>query len=91
MPTKKYTVTWKKKTDRSFKKLPPGEQKKLYILIQDLQDKGPYREEWPNYSPLGDNAYHCHLSYNWVACWYWEKRTIRIEVTYAGSREKAPY
>ena len=40
---------------------------------------------------LGSVTYHCHLSRDWVACWRWEKRTIEIEVYYAGSRKDAPY
>lgn len=35
--------------------------------------------------------YHCHLKYNWVACWIWEKGTFIVEIYYAGSRENAPY
>jgi hypothetical protein len=32
-----------------------------------------------------------HLLHKWVACWYWEKKSIVIEVNYVGSRENAPY
>jgi hypothetical protein len=46
---------------------------------------------WQNYSKLGENEYHCHLTYHYVACWRHEKETITIEVYYAGSREDAPY
>ena len=57
----------------------------------DLEADGPEQPVWLNYSKLGKNKYHCHLSYRWVACWYHEKETLIIEVYYAGSREKAQY
>jgi hypothetical protein len=60
-------------------------------LIQDLADKGPVLPEWPHYSKLGKEKYHCHLAYRWVACWYYEAESVQIEVYYAGSREDAPY
>ena len=66
-------------------------QNKLAILIDDLEEKGPVQKEWKNFSSLGKNEYHCHLSYHWVAWWRWEKNSIIIEVDYAGSRENAPY
>ncbi len=40
---------------------------------------------------LGENTYHCHLAYRWVACWRNEKGKMIVEVEYVGSREKAPY
>ncbi len=93
MPTYKYNVFWKRRVEKSFEDLPTNEQEKLDLLIQDLRDKGPIRKDWPNFSRLDKKKgkYHCHLSDSWVACWIWEKKTIEIEVYYAGSREKAPY
>jgi len=60
-------------------------------LLQDLTEKGPVLPEWPHYSKLKKNKYHCHLAYHWVACWYHEADSVQIEVYYAGSREDAPY
>ena len=60
-------------------------------LIDDLIEKGPIRKEWPNFGVLGKNEYHCHLSYKWIACWYYDNNSMNIEVYYAGSRENAPY
>ena len=95
MPTnkykKKYTVSWKKRIEKSIQKMPEADRKKFPLLVRDLEEKGPIRKEWPNFSPVGDNTYHCHLSYHWIACWFWRKKTIEIEVIYVGSREKAPY
>ena len=86
-----YQVTIRRKVERGLQKLPADVQKLLFLLIEDLKADGAYQVSWPNYSPLGDNKYHCHLKYSWVACWTWFKDTIEIEVTYVGSRSKAPY
>jgi len=86
-----YKVTITKKAIKGIEKMPQQIQEKMAILIKDLNKKGPYRNEWPNYSKLSDNLYHCHLSYKWIACWKYENNTILIEVYYAGSRENAPY
>jgi len=86
-----YRVTMKRKVLQAIGKMPRAEQKKLALLVDDLSDHGPAQPGWPNYSKLSDEKYHCHLSPKWVACWRHEKKTIEIEVYYAGSRENAPY
>lgn len=86
-----FEVRVKKSVLKSIAKMPEKTQKKLTTLLKDLRDKGPIRAEYPNFSSLGKDNYHCHLEYKWVACWKWEKDTIIIEVYYAGSRENAPY
>jgi hypothetical protein len=61
-------------------------------LIAQIQVQGPVRGDWRNYSKLGANEHHCHLSYR---CVVWgrvtdtEARTV--EIYYAGKREDAPY
>ena len=82
-----------KKVLNLIQKMPTLEQKKLVNLIDDLKTKGPIQTGWNNFSQLGKNKFHCHLSYKWVACWkYIEDEEIKIiEVYYAGSRENAPY
>ena len=86
-----YKVLVSRKVLRSISKMPVYIQMKLANLVEDLRDDGPIQKDWPNFSRIGKNEYHCHLSLKWVACWYWEKETIEIEVYYAGSRENAPY
>ena len=86
-----YQVRIKKKINRGLKKLPKNIQKLLFLLVEDLKADGPIQKSWHNFSPLGENKYHCHLSYKYVACWTWQQGTIEIEVYYVGSREKAPY
>ena len=86
-----WKVYFKKKVKNKLAKLPIAVQKKLANLAEDLEAKGPIRGEWQSFSSLGENKYHCHLSYSWVACWQVEDDIMEIEVYYAGSREKAPY
>lgn len=63
-----YKVKIIKSAESQIKKLRLNEKKKLVQLLEDLRDFGPERKEWKNYSKLGKNEYHCHLSYHWVAC-----------------------
>ena len=72
-------------------KMPRRIQDRFSILVDDLQANGAIRKNWPNFSEIGKNRYHCHLGHHWIACWHWEKGSIEIEVYYAGSRESAPY
>jgi hypothetical protein len=86
-----YTVRVKKAVIKQLRKCPEVIQILFDDLVEDLERKGPIQPEWPNYSGLSKNRYHCHLKHSWVACWYCEKDSIEIEVYYAGSRESAPY
>ncbi len=67
-----YHVLVKKRTIKDIEKLPAATQKKLAMLIDDLKERGPIRFDWPNFSKLGKDTYHCHLAHKWVACWYCE-------------------
>ena len=87
----KFIVNIKKKEVKGLDKLPKQVKQLFYLLIEDLKASGPIQKEWPNFSPLGKNKYHCHLNYRYVACWSHTKDEILIEVYYVGSREKAPY
>ena len=86
-----YTVLIPHRVLKQLDKVPDTIQRKIAILVEELRDKGPFLHNWPNYSRLGPNRYHCHLNRNWVACWYWAKGTVTIEVYYVGSRQNAPY
>jgi mRNA-degrading endonuclease RelE of RelBE toxin-antitoxin system len=86
-----YQVRIKKKAARGLAKLPENVKPLLYLLVVDLQNEGPIQPAWRNFSSLGDDRYHCHLTYRYVACWTHRKGEIIIEVYYVGSREKAPY
>ena len=86
-----YEVRIKRKIERGLRRLPSSVQKLFFLLVADLQVDGPVQKSWRNFSPLGDDRYHCHLNYRYVACWTCRKNEIVIEVYYVGSREKAPY
>ncbi len=86
-----YKILMNKKALKGMQKMPLKINEKMNVLLKDLRDKGPIRKEWSNFSDLGNNLYHCHLTYKWIACWKHEKNSIVIEVYYAGSREDAPY
>jgi len=87
-----WCVKIKRKMLRDIEKLPISVQRKLAALKVDLESSGPEQTSWQNYSKLGKNQYHCHLSHHYVACWRTEStENMILEVYYAGSRENAPY
>ena len=89
--TVKLTKTAKKQVDR----LPKPVRQKLAVFLQEIENSGPIRGNWQNYSPLGQDRHHCHLRKGkptYVAVWEVRDKEIRlVEVTYAGTHEKAPY
>lgn len=86
-----FEVRIKKIVVKNIQKMPIAAQKKMVNLVDDLRLKGPRRAEWPNFSKLDTENYHCHLNYKWVVCWHCKEKSKIIEVYYAGSRENAPY
>jgi mRNA-degrading endonuclease RelE of RelBE toxin-antitoxin system len=91
----KWTVKIVGKARKQKEKLPVKIQTILHQLTKDIEDGGPIRGDWPNYSKLSNSEHHCHLKKGnptFVAVWRESKNEIRlIEVIYAGSHEKAPY
>lgn len=92
-------MTWRarltKKAEKQAAKLPAPVQDALAILLKEIANKGPVRGDWPNYAKLGTGVHHCHLKKGrptYVAVWEERANEIRlVEVTYAGTHEKAPY
>ena len=87
----KYSVLLTKKTSKRIARMPSKIRRKMFRLIRDLETEGPIQIKWSNYSKLGPNTHHCHLSYGWAACWRMMNDDKTLEVYYAGSREDAPY
>ena len=91
----KWTVTENKRLNKLVRKLPENVQNLLIALKKDMEANGPIRGDWPNFSALSGNRYHCHLKKGrptYVAIWEVINKEIKlIEVTYAGTHEKAPY
>jgi hypothetical protein len=86
-----YKVLVSKRILKRMERMPGPVQARLAILIEQLLEKGPLQPGWANYGKLGPNKYHCHLSRDWVACWYWRRGTKETEVYYVGSRQDALY
>lgn len=88
-------VRLSKKADKGLAKLPKIVRINLTALMKQIEAQGPVRGDWPNYSKLGPNRHHCHLKKGqptYVAVWEEFETGIRVvEVTYAGTHEKAPY
>jgi mRNA-degrading endonuclease RelE of RelBE toxin-antitoxin system len=91
----KWTVMEKKNVNKLVRKLPENVQNLLVALKKDMEAHGPIRGDWPNFSALSNNRYHCHLKKGrptYVAIWEVIDKEIKlIEVLYAGTHEKAPY
>jgi hypothetical protein len=87
--------------EKQYRKLQYCGQKKpsiidlIDLLMMELQAKGPERKNWPNYSKLSKDTYHCHLKKGrptYVACWrVFSTEMKKIQVYYVGTHEGAPY
>jgi mRNA-degrading endonuclease RelE of RelBE toxin-antitoxin system len=87
-----YDIRIKKSVVKNLRRLPENIMERFENLVQVLRESGPTGPHiFQNYSKLSENEYHCHLTHHYVACWRHERKTIIIEVYYAGSREDAPY
>ena len=90
-----WTVEVARRAKKLVGRLPRRVRDVLVELIRDMELHGPIRGDWPNFSALSDNRYHCHLKKGhptYVAIWEVIDKEIRlIEVIYAGTHEKAPY
>lgn len=45
-----WTVKLSGKAEKSIKRFPLAVQKALALLLRDMEDGGPVRGNWPNYS-----------------------------------------
>ena len=90
-----WTVNIHNKTRKGVEKLPEKVKRILVLLIAEMEAQGPVRGNWPNYSKLGVRRHHRHLKKGrptYVAVWEESPEGIQlIEVTYAGTHERAPY
>lgn len=95
MQGKNWEVLLGRKAEKSIDNLPQVIRSALFVLIGDIEKNGPVRGNWSNYGKLGPRRHHCHLKKGrptYVAVWEESAAEIRlVEVTYAGTHEKAPY
>lgn len=84
-----------RKAEKQAALLPRPVLAALYELMREIEQRGPVRGDWPNYSRLGGSRHHCHLKKGkptYVAVWEELDKEIKlVEVIYAGTHEKAPY
>lgn len=79
------------------RKIPKDIQHKLIALIKQIEIMGPVRGNWANYSKRGNkDRHHCHLKKKskptYVVIWEVVNNSNKIiQITYVGTREKAPY
>jgi len=90
-----WQIEYSTKARKQVKKLTGSIQDAILALVMDIESGGPVRGDWPNFSKLGRDKYHCHLKKGrptYVACWKLiDKKKKQIEVYYVGTHEKAPY
>jgi len=92
-----WQVSLKRHVKKSLLELPTSVSDGLRILIKEMEELGPLRYAWKNFSKLRnmESSYHCHLKSGrptYVACWEVTNKKIKIiEVYYVGTHEKAPY
>jgi mRNA-degrading endonuclease RelE of RelBE toxin-antitoxin system len=90
-----WTVTLSSRVAKGCKTLPKAVKKSLALLLTDIEDLGPVRGDWPNYSKLDHGRHHCHIKKGrptYVAVWEENNGKVKlVEVTYVGTHEKAPY
>jgi hypothetical protein len=91
-----WILTVNKRVEKQIRQLPPKMKDTLIFLLREIEELGPVRGNWPNYSKLGSGRHHCHLRKQgrptYVVVWEEKDREIKVvEVTYVGTRENAPY
>ena len=90
-----WSVTLHAKVCKAILRLPVRVRATLALLLREIELIGPARGDWPNYDKLGKDTYHCHLKKGqptYVVVWQVTDKAIRlVEITYAGTHEKAPY
>jgi len=90
-----WSVAIKRKLRKQLAQLPKTVRASLVTLMKDIENYGPVRGNWPNYSRLSGNRHHCHLKKGqptYVAVWEVKDMEIKlVEVIYAGTHEKASY
>ena len=87
-----WSVNFTNRSAKQARQIPEGIQKRLRALISEIEQRGPVQGHWKNYSKLGKDTHHCHLTYRYVAVWKIDNKKDKIiGVIYVGSREKATY
>ena len=90
-----WVVTVSRQAAKQIERLPLSVRKGLITLMREIEVAGPVRGNWSNYDSLGRSRHHCHLKKGhptYVVIWeVLDKSSKVVEVTYAGTHERAPY
>jgi mRNA-degrading endonuclease RelE of RelBE toxin-antitoxin system len=94
----KWTVELTAKVNKQKERLPQRIRARLNALLHAIEADGPLQPSMPHFGKLRNQPgewYHCHLNRGrptYVAVWQVKDKTaVLVEVTYAGTHEKAPY
>lgn len=101
MTKDKWEVLYTNKSRKGATTLPIKVKIQLDALVKELEELGPYRNNWSHYGPLKkgkdvpENCFHCHISGGrptYVVCWQIENKKLKIiGIIYVGTHENAPY
>lgn len=90
-----WTVDLTGQARKADKNLSNDAAKAFVVLLKELKQFGPSRYNWPHYTKMHGDDYHCHLKKGrptYVVCWrITDKKNKLIKVYYAGTHENAPY
>ncbi len=85
------------KVEKKLRMLPKEVISRYLVFVFELKLEGPYRSNWPNYSPIKGQKhhFHCHIKKGhptYVVCWEIIDKQIQVtEVYYVGPHENTPY
>ena len=90
-----WQVIVSQRSEKQIAGLPLNVRQRLFYLLAEIEQAGPVRGNWPNYSKLSPGRHHCHIKKgkpSYVVVWEERHRAIKlVEVIYVGTHEKAPY
>ena len=66
----RWSITFTARAAKQYAKLGHAVQEQITDLLRDISIGGPTRPDWPNYSKLGKEAYHCHVKKAVQPTWY---------------------
>lgn len=90
-----WRVGFSGKATKQYQEVSELVREAVILLAHEIEARGPVRGNWKNYGKLGGESHHCHLKSGrptYVACWeVIDKAEKKVEITYVGTHEKAPY
>jgi len=80
--SQKWIVQLSRDAEKKYNKLKRNGSKPsitdvINLLIIEIRKEGPYRNNWSNYGPLEEDAFHCHLKREHPLLWHVGKLLIK--------------